>query len=126
MRATTIAVPPDVHARISALVARSARHGVGCAHLEPSAVAIACLMHPSTLRCVACSAKHIASHSHVEEHGCDGCDGPLDDDEFVAMVQPFEVDTTVSIGRGRRAAVGVVYVIGYGLCAACSARAVAA
>ena len=123
-RYATMALPHDVRARIAGIIDRVARRGVGCVHLEREPVGVLCLMHPATVRCVACMATHIGTHSYREEMGCDGCDGTLDDAEFLALAQPFEVDTTVSIGRGRRAAVGVICVIGYGLCDACWPKAV--
>lgn len=124
-RGALIRLPDEDRARMLRVVDTIARHGVGCPHLDTSdGIGIVCLMHPGLVRCGTCSARHIARHTNVEEHNCDLCLGPLDDAEFLALAQPFEVDTTISTGRGRRAAIGVVCVIGYGLCKSCWPSAV--
>ncbi|MBA3289527.1 MAG: hypothetical protein H0U21_16195 [Acidimicrobiia bacterium] len=119
-RSARITLPDGVHDRIGRLVARVARDGWGCSHLERVGYGTVCLMHPAAVRCEVCAAAHVRRHSHAEEHVCDRCGGPLDDvDDYLVLLQPFEVDTTVSLGRGRRAAVGVIFVIGFGVCASC-------
>jgi hypothetical protein len=119
----TIAIPTEARARLQRIVDNVTRNGRGCPHLEANPVGLVCVMHPQLVRCGACAQRHIESHTRVEEFGCDICGLPNDrfgGDDLIAMLcHPETVDTTVSIGRGRRAAVGVVWLGGWAACQAC-------
>jgi hypothetical protein len=120
---TVLRLDEQTAAEVLRLVAgvRSGRVS-GCRHLEHSPVAVGCVMHPGTVRCLPCAEAHTLTHTAAEEHDCDRCAGPLvteDEHPAAVLVHTVEVDALVPIGRGRHAAVGVLVVGGYGLCAGC-------
>jgi hypothetical protein len=119
---TAMRLPDAIHDRFRAIVGQVARHGHGCAHLESEPTGLVCVQHPRLVRCSACTQTHITGHNVQEERHCDICSERLDrpDSAYqVALAHPVEVDTTVSIGRGRRAAVGIVWLFGWAACETC-------
>lgn len=122
-RFVVAALPSDLHARCRAILRTVARHGRGCSHLVDQPVGAVCVIHPALVRCFDCASRHVATHTPAEEFGCDLCGERIDrygDDELSLMLAHLaEVDTTVSIGRGRRAAVGQVALTGWAACPTC-------
>ncbi|MBA3286823.1 MAG: hypothetical protein H0U21_02185 [Acidimicrobiia bacterium] len=123
MTGLVVAVLPDaVHRRLTTIVDRVERNGTGCRHLERTGTGYLCVQHPHIVRCLACAATHVDCHTWVEEFTCDVCGKALDrgGDAYLGLCNPVEIDTTVSLGRGRRAAIGIVVAFGWGACSACS------
>ncbi len=124
LRQTFIVPPETLRTTTKRILTRVTRHGVNCVHLESHPDGFLCWQHPSTVRCVDCAERHIAGHTERVEYSCDVCGGHLDGADGVGdhlgLMHRVEVDTTIGIGRGRRAAIGIVYVIGWGACPGCS------
>ena len=124
LRQVSIIPPETLKTTTERILNRVARHGTGCVHLEHEPIGFLCWQHPSTVRCVSCAERHIAGHTEQVEHSCDVCHGHLDGADGVGdhlgLMHRVELDTTIGIGRGRRAAIGLVYLIGWGSCPACS------
>ena len=116
------ALPAAVHQRLTGIVERVENNGTGCVHLEHTGTAYLCVQDPRVVYCLRCAAGHVERHTWAEEHACDVCAQALDqgDVPYAALCHPVEVDTTVSLGRGRRAAIGVVVAIGWGACSTCA------
>jgi len=125
LRQVSIVPPETLRITTEKILTKGARHGVGCVHLERQPIGFLCWQHPSVIRCVTCAQRHIAGHTEHVEHSCDVCGGHLDGPDgvgdHIGLAHRAEVDTTVSIGRGRRAAIGIVFVLGWGACPPCSA-----
>ncbi len=124
LRQVSIVPPTTLRTTTERILRKVCRFGAGCVHLEQQPVGIVCLQHPSTVRCVDCAERHIAGHTEHAEFSCDVCGGHLDGPDgagdHLGLMHRVEVDTTVGIGRGRRAAIGLVYIIGWGSCPSCS------
>lgn len=108
--------------RVDAAVAEVVRRPRGCAHLSSTRPGFLCLLHPGTLRCLACSLRHTKTHTDGEEHTCDVCTGPLDGGDgsrHLGLMQPVDVDLKVRQGRGHVTRVRRVVVIGWGCCSGC-------
>lgn len=119
----TIHLPAGVDQRCRDILDDLCRHGRDCGHLEDEPIGAVCLIHPTLVRCAACAVRHVAGHTTSQEFDCDICGCRLDrfgDDELAVMLaHAVEVDCTVSIGRGRRAAVGQVVLTGWAACPSC-------
>ncbi|MDQ3350857.1 MAG: hypothetical protein M3501_02680 [Actinomycetota bacterium] len=111
---------PDVDKLCSTALANITSGRVsGCAHLDLHPVAAVCVIHPAVVRCVACAVAHIATHTDEEEELCDVCHRRPGDKAWDALAHLAEVDALVRIGRGRSAAVGIVALTGWAICASC-------
>ena len=122
-RFVVAALPTDLDAQCRAILRKVTRHGRGCVHLVDHPVGSVCVIHPMLVRCLACAARHVETHTSAEEFDCDLCGERIDrfdaDEMSLMLAHLVEVDTTVSIGRGRRAAVGVVALTGWAACPTC-------
>jgi hypothetical protein len=113
-------IPADQAAEFRARLAQVRQ---GCAHLASARIVFGCVQHLDVLRCIDCTAIHIATHTYEMEHTCDICSESLHGDNgdtwHIGLLAPVELDRTISIGPGRAIHVDSVTLIGWGACWSC-------
>jgi hypothetical protein len=113
-------IPADQAAEFRARLARVRQ---GCTHLASARIVLGCVQHLDVLRCIDCTAIHIATHTYEMEHTCDICSESIHGDNgdtwHIGLIAPVELDRTISIGPGRAIHVDSVTLIGWGACWSC-------